>query len=140
MQKEIDELNKNLIDKKSLSWQEKKQIKDMLDKQIKLQDKIDLIQKENTEKTIQEKQYQQENEDLLNKQAELNKLFNELMTDDMKELFKKLQDMLDKMDKTKLAEMLDKMKLSNKDLAKQLDRNLELFKQLEFEKKMYGNN
>jgi hypothetical protein len=136
LQKEIDELNKSLVDKKTLSWQEKKQVKDLLEKQLNLQDNIDLIQKENFEKTVQEKQFQQENEDLLKKQEELNKLFNELMTDDIKSLFKKLQDMLDKMDKTKLAEMLDKMKLSNKDLAKQLDRNLELFKQLEFEKKM----
>jgi len=136
LQKEIEDLDKKLIDKKSLTWQDKKQIQDLLDKQLNLQNKVDLIQKENLQKTTEEKQYQQENEDLLKKQEELNKLFNELMTDDMKALFKKLQDMLDKMDKTKMSEMLDKMKLSNKDLAKQLDRNLELFKQLEFEKKL----
>ena len=44
--------------------------------------------------------------------------------------------MLDKLDKNKVTEMLDKMKLSNKDLEKQLDRNIELFKQLEFDKKL----
>jgi len=136
LQKEIEDLNKDLIDKKALSWQEKKKIQDLLDKQISLQNKVDLIQKENLAKTNEEKQYQQENEDLLKKQEELNKLFNELMTDDMKALFKKLQELLDKMDKTKIAEMLDKMKLSNKDLTKQLDRDLQLFKQLEFEKKL----
>ena len=54
----------------------------------------------------------------------------------MKELFKKIEEMLDKLDKNKVNEMLDKIKLSTKDLEKQLDRNLELFKQLEFEKKM----
>jgi len=136
LQKEIDELSKKLVDKKTLSWQDKKQVEDLLKKQLELQNKIDLIKEENLEKTLQEKQYQQDNEDLLKKQEELNKLFDELMTDDMKEMFKKLQDLLEKMDKTKMAEMLDKMKLSNKDLAKQLDRNLELFKQLEFEKKL----
>ncbi len=136
LQKEIEELGKKLVDKKTLTWQEKKQIQNLLEKQLNLQNKIDLIQKENTEKTIQEKQYQQQNEELLKKQEELNKLFNELMTDEMKEMFKKLQDMLDKLDKDKVNEMLDKMKLSNKDLEKQLDRNLELFKQLEFEKKL----
>jgi hypothetical protein len=58
------------------------------------------------------------------------------MTPEMKELFKKLQDMMDKLDKNKVNDLLDKMKLSNKDLEKQLNRNLELFKQLEFEKKL----
>ncbi|MFA4853654.1 MAG: hypothetical protein WC599_14150, partial [Bacteroidales bacterium] len=136
LQKEIEDFNKKLVDKKTLSWQEKKQMHDLLDKQLNLQNKIDLIQKENFEKTTRENQYQKENEEILKKQEELNKLFNELMTDEMKELFKKIQDMLDKLDKNKVAEMLDKMKLSNKDLEKQLDRSLELFKQLEFDKKL----
>ncbi|HNZ43858.1 MAG TPA: hypothetical protein PLS26_09835, partial [Bacteroidales bacterium] len=63
-------------------------------------------------------------------------LFNKIMTDEMKELFRQMQEMLDKLDKTKVNEMLDKIKMNNKDLEKELDRNLELFKQLELEKKM----
>ncbi|NTW32996.1 MAG: hypothetical protein HGB12_10270, partial [Bacteroidetes bacterium] len=136
LQKDIEDFNKKLVDKKTLSWQEKKQMQDLLDKEQKLQNKIELIQKENIQKTAQENQYNKESEDLLKKQDELNKLFNELMTDEMKEMFKKIQEMLDKLDKNKVAEILDKMKLSNKDIEKQLDRNLELFKQLEFEKKL----
>ncbi len=136
LQKQIEDFNKKLIDKNTLTWQDKKDLQDMLDKQLKLQDKIDQVQKENSEKTQRENQFNKPDEELLKKQEELNKLFNELMTDEMKEMFKKLQDMLDKLDKNKVAEMLDKMKLSNKDLEKQLDRNLELFKQLEFEKKL----
>ena len=136
LQREMDELNKKLVDKKTLTWQDKKQLQDLLTKQLNLQDKIDNIQKENLQKNAQEKQYQKENEEILKKQEELNKLFNELMTDEMKELFKKLQDMLDKLDKDKVKDVLDKMKLSNKDLEKQLDRNLEIFKQLDFEKKL----
>lgn len=136
LQKQIEKFSKDLVDKKTLTWQEKKQLQDILDMQKNLQDKVDLIQKENLKKTNLEDQYQKGNEDLLKKQEELNKLFDELMTDEMKELFKKLQDMLDKLDKSKVNDLLEKMKLSSKDLEKQLDRNLELFKQLEFEKQL----
>jgi len=136
LQKEIEKLNKNLTDKKTLSWQEKKQLQEVLESRKALQDKITLIQKENETKSSLEEKYKEENEALLKKQEELNKLFDELMTDEMKELFKKMEEMLYKLDKNKVNEMLDKMKLSTKDLEKQLDRNLELFKQLEFEKKM----
>jgi hypothetical protein len=45
-----------------------------------------------------------------------------------------LQELMDEINKDELNEMLEEMKLSNEDLKKQLDRNLELFKQLEFEK------
>ncbi len=135
LQKEIEELNKKFMDKKTLTWQEKKQVQDLIDKQLLLQEKMESIQKDNFEKTLKEQQYQTENEELLKKQEELQKLFDQL-PEDIKDLLKEMQEMLDKLDKNKVSEMLDKMKLSNKDLEKELDRNLQLFKQLEFEKKL----
>lgn len=135
IQKAIDDLDKKLNDKKSLSWQEKKQLQDLLDKQSDLQNKIEQIKQKNQQNNISEQQFKQVDQELQDKQKQLEKLFDELMTDEMKELFKQLQEMLDKTDKDKVNEMLDKMKLSNEDIKKELDRNLELFKQLEFEKK-----
>ena len=44
--------------------------------------------------------------------------------------------MMDKLDKNKVNDVLDKMKMSSEDMKKELDRNLELFKQLEFDKKL----
>lgn len=135
LQKAIDDIDKKLNDKKSLSWQEKKQLQDLLDKQSELQNKIEEIKQKNQQNNISEQQYKQVDQELLDKQKQLEKLFNEIMTDEMKELFKQLQELLDKTDKNKVDEMLDKMKLSTEDMKKELDRNLELFKQLEFEKK-----
>jgi hypothetical protein len=135
IQKAIDDLDKKLNDKKSLSWQEKKQLQDLLDKQSDLQNKIEQIKQKNQQNNISEQQYKPVDQELLDKQQQLEKLFNELMTDEMKELFKQLQELMDKTDKDKVNEMLDKMKLSNEDMKKELDRNLELFKQLEFDKK-----
>lgn len=135
LQKAIDDIDKKLNDKKSLSWQEKKQLQDLLDKQSELQNKIEEIKQKNQQNNITEQQYKQVDQELLDKQKQLEKLFNEIMTDEMKELFKQLQELLDKTDKNKVDEMLDKMKLSSEDMKKELDRNLELFKQLEFEKK-----
>jgi hypothetical protein len=136
IQKKADELNRKLIDKENIGWQEKQQIQDLLDEQKKLQDKIEKIQKENKVKSMQEQQYKQIDEELVRKQERLEELFDQIMTDEMKKMFEELQKLLDEMDKDKVNEMLDQMKLDNKDLEKQLDRNLELFKQLEFEKKL----
>ncbi len=136
LQKKADELSRKLIDKENIGWQEKQQIQDILDEQKKLQDKVEKIQKENKVKSIQEQQYKQIDEELARKQERLEQLFDEVMTDEMKKMFEELQKLLDNVDKDKVNEMLDKMKSDNKDLEKQLDRNLELFKQLEFEKKL----
>ncbi|MBK9047450.1 MAG: hypothetical protein IPL74_12300 [Bacteroidetes bacterium] len=44
--------------------------------------------------------------------------------------------MLQQLNKDQVKDMVEKMKLDNKDLEKQLDRTLELFKQLEVEQKL----
>jgi hypothetical protein len=136
LQRELNDMNRSLLDKKSLTWDDKKKVEDLLNRQKELQDKVENIQQQNQQKINQQNEYQQMNESLLQKQEQLQNLMDQIMTDEMKELFKQLEQLLDKLDKDKLQEQLDKMKLDNKDLEKELDRALELFKQLEFEQKL----
>ncbi|MCF8297511.1 MAG: hypothetical protein K9J13_08225, partial [Saprospiraceae bacterium] len=136
LQKEIDELNKKLQEKNKISWQEKKQIESLLEKHNKLKENIENIKKQNEIKSLQEQQFNKPDESLIEKQKQLEKLFDEIMTDEMKELFKELEKMMEKLDKDKVGEMLEKMKMNSEDIEKELDRNLELLKQFEFEKKL----
>lgn len=136
LQKQIDELNKKLLDKKTLNWQERKQIEDLLNKQQQMQKNVENLKTEMHQNNVKEQQFKQVDPNILEKQKQLEDLFNKIMTDEMKDMFQKMQDMLDKLDKNKVNDMLDKMKLTNKEIEKELDRNLELFKQLEFEQKM----
>ena len=136
LQRELDKMDKKMNDKKTLSWQDKKQIQDLIDKQQDLQLKIDQLKMQNEMNNIREQEYKNPDPELLEKQKQLEKLFDDVFTDEMKEMLKQLQEMLDKLDKKQVNEMLDKMKFTNEDLEKELDRNLELFKQLEFDKKL----
>ncbi|MGE0560403.1 MAG: hypothetical protein AB7O47_01170 [Flavobacteriales bacterium] len=136
LQKELNDLKKKLTDKKELGWEEKKKIKDLLEKQKELEQKINELTQENQKNNNQQNEFKPQNEELLKKQEQLQKLFDELMTDEMKEMMKKLEEMMQKLDKNMLGNELEKMDLSNKDLEKELDRSLELFKQLEFEQKL----
>lgn len=137
LQKEIDNLNKKMVDKKELSWEDKKQVKSLLEKQKELQEKLISIKNENEQKSLKEREYKEINEALVEKQKQLEELFEKLMeNEELNKLFKELQELLDEVNKDKISEMLDKMKLSNEDMEKMLDRNLEIFKQLEFESKL----
>ena len=136
IQKDLENLKKKLSEKKELGWEEKQKLKELLDQQKELEKKVTEIQKENQKNNNQQNEYKQFNEELLKKQEQLQKLFDELMTDEMKEMMQKLQQMMDKLDKNSLENELDKIDLSNKDLEKELDRSLELFKQMEFEQKL----
>jgi hypothetical protein len=136
IQKDISQLNKNLLDKKSLNYQEKKQVQDLLERQKKLQNQVEEMKQMNEKTNMKEAQYSETNESIIEKQRQLEKLFNEIMSDEMKKLFEDLQKMMDNLDKDKLNDVMDKMKFNAEDLEKALDRDLELFKQLEFEKKL----
>jgi len=136
LQKQVDDMSRKLVDKKELGWQEKQQLKQMIDKHQQLMQQVEEVNKENIEKSNEEQQYKEISPELLEKQKQLEKLFQEILPDEMKKMMEELQKMLEKVDKDKVSDMLEKMKLDNKDLEKQLDRSLELFKQLEFEKKL----
>lgn len=70
------------------------------------------------------------------KQEELQKRFSELFTDEMKQMMEEIQLLMQQnIDKNAMNEMIEKMEFSTEELNKQLDQDLALFKQLEFEKK-----
>ncbi|MFI5163926.1 MAG: DUF4175 family protein [Bacteroidia bacterium] len=135
LQKEMDELYKKILEKKNLSWEEKKKLDELLKQQKELEQKINNIKKENSQNNQQQSEFQKPNDQIQEKQQQLQQLMDQVMTEDMKKLFEEMQKMMDKMDKNKIQEMLEKMKLSNKDIEKELDRNLEIFKKMEFEQK-----
>jgi len=136
LQKEIAELNKKLLEKKQLGWEEKKKLENLLEKQKELEKKVEQTKDANQQNNQEQNQYKQQGENILEKQQELEKLFENIMTPEMKKLFAELQKLMEKMDKNKVQETLEKLKLSDKDIEKELDRTLEQFKQMEVENKM----
>mgnify|MGYP000200431916 CR=1 FL=1 len=136
IQKDLEDLKKKLSEKKKVGYEEKEKMKELLEKQKELEKKVNEIQKENEINNNQKNEFKQYSEEMLQKQEQLQKLFDELMTDEMKEMMEQLQEMMEKMDKNMMEEEMDKMEMSNKDLEKELDRSLELFKQMEFEQKL----
>lgn len=139
IQKQLADLQRKVAEKKTLTWEEKKKMEELLNKQKDLQKKVENIKNENSVNNQQQNEYKQPDEQLLDKQKQLEELFDKVMTPEMKEKYNELQQLMEKLDKEKIQEALDKMKLDNKDLMKELDRDLELFKQLEFEQKLQEN-
>jgi hypothetical protein len=134
LSREIDQLQRSILQKESISWEDTNKLQEMLERQLNLQNQIDRLKDDNTALNRMQEEINPFNEEIIRKQQELQKLFDELMTDEMKEMFEELQKLVNELDRGKMQEMLDKMQLSNEELLQNLDRNLELFKQLEMEK------
>lgn len=127
LKNELKDIKNNLLNKKNPDWQDQNQIENFIKNQNELKDNIEKLVNENsTEKS----------EEIAEKQEQLNKLFEDLMSDEMKNLYDELQKLLSEMNKDKLLEKLEDIEMSQEDLLKEMDRSLEQFKQLEMDQKL----
>ena len=134
---QMEELQNSLYEKKDLNWMDKQQMELMLEKEDELLNKIEGLKELNRQMKELEKMMQQEvDPELARKLKELEKLFNELMDEEMKKELEKMKKELSELDKEKVNEFLEEMKKKNEELMNNLDQNLEMLKQLEFEKKV----
>jgi len=136
MKKSIKDIQKDLLDKKNLDWEDKEKMKEVLQMQKALQKKMEDVQQKSEKKNSKMNEMMEFDPQLVEKQKQLEKLFEEVMSDDMKKLFDEMEKLMEEMTKEKAQELLEDIELSNEDLEKELDRSLELFKQLEFEQKL----
>ncbi|PWS27898.1 hypothetical protein DHW03_10015 [Pedobacter yonginense] len=138
IEKESKKIAERLVDKKQISFEDKKQIEALLEKQKQLDEAVKEI-KEQNDKNIQNQQDQGQNEDLLEKQKQIKDLFDNVLDDKTKELLQKLQNLMNERNKDQTQNELSKMQLDNKTLKNELDRILELYKQLEFEQNLQND-
>ena len=138
IEKESKKVAESLVDKKQISFEDKKQIEALLDKQKQLDQAVKEI-KEQNDKNIQQQEDQKQTDELLEKQKQIKDLFDNVLDDKTKELLQKLQNLMNEKNKDQTQNELSKMQLDNKTLKNELDRILELYKQLEFEQNLQND-
>lgn len=129
-------LNQVLLNKNSLSFDEKKQIEDLLQKRRELDELVKNIQDDNKKNLYSRQENQQQDNTLTEKQQDIEKLLNSVLDPKTAEIMQKLQALLAQEQKEGTRDELSKMQTDNKSLKKELDRMLELYKKLEFEQKL----
>lgn len=136
IQQEIQQMTESILNKKNLDWQDKKKMKDLLDQQKELTNQNKEVLKKSQDKNKEESRYNKEDEELKKKQEKLEKLMEELNSDEMEKLYEKLEKMMEKIDKSKLQKSLEELNQENLDLKKEMERTLELFKQMEMDENL----
>ena len=136
VEKESKKLGENLLDKKDLTFEDKKEISQLLEKQQKLEAAVREIQEEKKKNTYKQNENQPLKDQLAEQQKQIDNLFNNVLDPKTKELLEKLQNLISQNNKDQTQQELSKMTMDNKSLKNELDRILELYKQLEFEQNL----
>lgn len=136
LQEEINEMMRRLVDKKELNWQDKKDLEEIAKKQKQVKEMMQQMQQQIQENNRMEQRYREQSEQLMEKQRELDRLMNTVMDEKMKETMQEIERMMKELDKNKVQQQLEQLKMDNADLERQIDQNIELMKRLEIEKKV----
>ncbi len=136
LQQEIQKTARKLLEKKELDYDDKMKIDDLLKQQRRLEEQVKDLSRQHEQNMSREREFNTPMEQIAEKQQQLQELFDQVMSDEMRKMMEELQRLMSELDKDRVQEMLENMKLDNKDLEKRLDRTLELFKQLEVEQKL----
>jgi len=136
--KEIDKLKMQTLQNNTASWQDKKKLEKLLEDYNELKNKINELKENQSKQQAVEDLYKEITPEILKKQEDLQKRFNDILSDELKELLNKMKEMINQQNKDPMKDAMDKIKLKTEDINKSLDQQLQLFKQLEFEKK-YNN-
>lgn len=129
LQKLLDEMK---MSKQNKNEQQEK-ARQLLEQQKSLQNQVENLKEESKAFTELQNSNAPDPE-MAEKLNELNKLFEQVLSEEMKEQIRHLEEMLDKM---KLDQkQLEELNKNNEDLKKALDRQLEMLKRFEVEDKL----
>ena len=136
---EAQKLAEQLISKNALDFDGKKQVENLLQKRRELEDMVNTIKNQNEQNLLNRDENKANAAQLAEKQKLMNDLLNGLLDPKTRQLLQDLQKLLDNNQKNEAQQQLGQMQTDSKVLKKELDRMLQLYKQLQFEQKLNDN-
>ncbi|HEU5148308.1 MAG TPA: hypothetical protein VFT90_16395, partial [Chryseosolibacter sp.] len=137
LQDQIEQANQKLKGKQSLDWQDKKMLEDIIQQKQGLDQMIEQLKEQNKLLEDKKEAFTEQDERIREKAEQIQKLMEELLDEETKKLFEELQKLLkENTDISEIQKLLDKMNQNTNNLEKELERTLELFKQLQYDFKL----
>ncbi|RIV18221.1 ATPase [Fibrisoma montanum] len=136
IKKELNAMENRLRTKKSSDFQDKKQLQDLLQKRDELLKEVQKLQEQFQKTNDTQQRFAEQNQAVQEKLEQLQKLFNELMDPESKQLYEQLKQMLERKQDEKASELLNKLSRKERNLERDLERALKLFKQMQLEQKV----
>ena len=137
LERELAKTQDKLKTKRDLSFQDRKQLENMLDQKEQMNQQMEQMQKLFEQLQQKQDQLSPKSEELAKKAEELKKLMADLLDPETKKLYDKLQKLLEqqKQPDAEMQKLLQQLENKEDTLQKELDRALEMFKQMQLEQK-----
>lgn len=136
LSREMEKIKERVLSKKNMTWEDKKAIEQLKQKHEDISLNLEKAIQDFSQNLENQQEFKEVDPAILEKQEQLQKMMDELLTDEMKEMLEKLEKLAEQLLQDKAFEQLQDFDMSKDKIEKELDRMLELFKKLEFEQKL----
>ncbi len=136
IKKELNQMEDRMRTKKSSDFQDKKQLQDILQKREELMREVQKLQEQFQKTNDTQQRFAEKNQAIQEKLEQLQKLFQDLLDPESKQLYEQLKQLLERKQDEKASDLLDKLSRKERNMERDLDRALKLFKQMQLEQKV----
>ncbi len=136
IKQDLNNLQIKNMDTNVSEWDKSQMVSDIISKQNKLEKLYEQIKKDNEKLNNYLNSFDKQNEAILEKQMQIEKLLDEVLTDELKKLMEEFNKLAEKFNSENLNRLAENMNLTMEDLEKQLEKNLEMLRKLKVEQKL----
>jgi hypothetical protein len=136
IQEDLKKLREKLLQKEDADWQDKKEMEKLLEKQKELQKKMERAKEKFDQNKENREEFKNQSEEFQEKQEKLEELFEKINDPERQELMQKIQELLQDLEKENMIQMMEEFQQNEMTQEKEMERLLNLYKQLEMEKEI----
>ncbi|MCB5229720.1 MAG: DUF4175 domain-containing protein [Candidatus Cloacimonetes bacterium] len=133
LQKEFEQKRRELLKEPDPSWQDKKQLEDILQQQEELAENVDNIAQDFQDLIDRLHNNEALSAETLQKMQKIQELMEEISNDELRAAMDKFQDALENMNPQDLLKAMEEFKFSMEDFAQRIDQTLQLLESIKKE-------
>jgi len=134
--KELEEITRELKRGEEITYEQREDIREIMERQEKLVEQMDNAAQQYQETTEKMFEQQMMSSEIFEKLTEIQKLMEQIATEEMRKAMEELQKALDSMDPEQLRKAAEQFEMSQNELMERLDRTLSLLKRIQVEQRV----
>lgn len=136
LQKEFEEKRREMMKKDEVSWEDKKEIEKLLNKQDNLNEDVEKVAEDFNELMKRLENNNALSQETIEKMKKIQELMEEISNDELQEALKKMQERLENIDPEELKKAMKDFKFSMEDFSEKLEQTLKLLEDIKKEQSL----
>lgn len=134
--RDLEKVRSEMRQNKDFRWENQEQVKDLADRQARVAQQVDELARSMEQSLERMEQGSLFTPELVQKVQQINELVQQIQSPEFRERMEQLQQAMQKLDRGAVQRAIEQMQVTQEELARSLDRTLEMLKQIQREENL----